>query len=333
MEENCFEVSLPLKLPLNEVNDALGDSFKFALMRFLNLEKKLHKDPLLLAEYKKIIHEYINLNHGQYVDIELYQLNKNAVYFLPHHAVLKPVSKTTKLRTVFDGSMKTTKKVSLNDLLLNGPTVQRDLFEFLLLFRFGDYTFTSDIKQMFRNVRVIPEHACLQNILWRDSPDEPIQCIRLDTVTYGLKSSNYLATRCLKELASQYKHTYPLASFILENCTYGDDILYAHNDIDIMLEAKSQLRQLLSLGNFHTHKWSSNNNKVLVDIPSTEQHFDDIELQKDDYLLKALGLQLMVKDDRFKMSRPEPFNNNNFTKRDILSHIGKMYDPMGFVPL
>lgn len=112
MEENCFEVSLPLKLPLNEVNDALGDSFKFALMRFLNLEKKLHKDPLLLAEYKKIIHEYINLNHGQYVDIELYQLNKNAVYFLPHHAVLKPESKTTKLRTVFDGSMKTNKKVS-----------------------------------------------------------------------------------------------------------------------------------------------------------------------------------------------------------------------------
>ncbi|XP_028164538.1 uncharacterized protein LOC114355741 isoform X1 [Ostrinia furnacalis] len=184
---------------------------------------------------------------------------------------------------------------------------------------------------MFRNVRIIPEHASLQNILWRDSPDEPIKCIRLDTVTYGLKSSNYLATRCLKELAMQHKHTYPLASFIIENCTYVDDILYANNNLDIILEAKSQLRKLLSLGSFHTHKWSSNDNRVLTDIPSAERHFDDIELQQDNCLLKTLGLKLIVKDDKFEMSCPEPCNNNNCTKRDILSYIGKMYDPMGFV--
>lgn len=118
-----------------------------------------------------------------------------------HHAVLRPDSTTTKLRVVFDGSVKGSKKVSLNDLLFNVPIVQKSLFEILLLFGVGDYTFTTEIKQMFRNIRLSPEHTSLQNMLRRDSPDERIRCIRLDTVTYGLKYSSFLATRCLHELA------------------------------------------------------------------------------------------------------------------------------------
>jgi len=40
------------------------------------------------------------------------------VYFIPHHAVMKPDSLTTKLRVVFDTSAKTTTGASLNDKLL-----------------------------------------------------------------------------------------------------------------------------------------------------------------------------------------------------------------------
>ncbi|CAG9137084.1 unnamed protein product [Plutella xylostella] len=331
LKDDCFEVALPLKLPLEDVNDALGDSFHFALKRFLNLEKKLHKDPNLFIEYQKFIHDYINSNHGHFVDIESYQLSKDAVYFLPHHAVLKPDSKTTKLRTVFDASMKTNKKVSLNDLLLNGPTVQRDLFDILLLFRFGNYTFTTDIKQMFRNIRVIPEHTSLQNILWRDSPDETIKCIRLDRVSYGLKSSSYLATRCLKELAMHNERELPLASFILNNCTYVDDVLFSNSDLDLIVEAKSQLQQLLKKGSFKLHKWSANDSRILEDIPSTERHFDELEFQNDNCSIKTLGLQLIVHQDKFKIVSPESCDADNITKREILAYIGKFYDPMGFV--
>ncbi|CAH2058235.1 unnamed protein product, partial [Iphiclides podalirius] len=40
------------------------------------------------------------------------------------------------------------------------------------------------------------------NILWRENPNTEIRCIQLTTVTYGLKSSSFLATRCLDELAT-----------------------------------------------------------------------------------------------------------------------------------
>ena len=60
-------------------------------------------------------------------------------YFLPHHAVFKHSSSTTKLRVVFDGLAKTTNGLSLNDILLVGPNVQQDLSSILLRFRIHNY--------------------------------------------------------------------------------------------------------------------------------------------------------------------------------------------------
>ncbi|XP_048479524.1 uncharacterized protein LOC125488579 isoform X1 [Plutella xylostella] len=331
LKDKQFQVPLPLKLPLSEVKETLGDSFNLALKRFHNLEKKLMANPELFMQYKQFIHEFLSLGHGHYVDIEMYDINKQAAYYMPHHAIIKPESKTTKVRSVFDASMKTNKKVSLNDLQLNGPVVQRDLFDIMLLFRLGRYTITSDIKRMFRNILVDPAFTSLQNILWRDDPSQPIKCIRLDRVTYGLKSSSYLATRCLIELANRYENEYPLAAFILRNNTYVDDVLYSHNDLATVCEAKQQLCSLLSLGSFNTHKWSSNNELVLSDIPLEDQHFDSIDLQKDNYNMKTLGLQINTKEDNFIITSPGTFDTNLLTKRSILSYIGRCYDPIGFI--
>ncbi|XP_026315040.1 uncharacterized protein LOC113226570 isoform X1 [Hyposmocoma kahamanoa] len=331
LNNNQFEVALPLKIPSSEINDALGESFHFALKRFINLEKRLHANPCLFKQYQEFIHEYLSLNHGHYVDIELYDLNKDAVYFLPHHAVFNENNKTTKLRTVFDGSMKTNKKISLNDLQLNGPVVQRDLFEIILLFRLGKHTFTLDIRRMYRNIRLDPTYTSLQNILWRDNPNEKIKCIRLDTVTYGLKSSSYLATRCLMELANRNEKDYPLASAVIKNNSYVDDILYSNDDLSVTMEAQKQLCKLLPLGSFHPHKWSSNHESILLNIPHDKQYFDTLDLQKDNFNMKTLGLQYDVKKDHFIIQSPQPFSVEKVTKRSILSYIGKMYDPMGFI--
>lgn len=54
-------------------------------------------------------------------------------YYLPHHAVMKPDSTTTKLRVVFDGSAKTTSGLSLNDVQHVGPSwVQHGMICFQL---------------------------------------------------------------------------------------------------------------------------------------------------------------------------------------------------------
>lgn len=48
-------------------------------------------------------------------------------YYIPYHAVFKESNTTTKLRVVFDASMKSTSNVSLNDILMVGPVIQPDL--------------------------------------------------------------------------------------------------------------------------------------------------------------------------------------------------------------
>lgn len=64
-------------------------------------------------------------------------------YHISHHAVIKETSTSTKLRFVFDASMKTSNGVSLSDLLLVGPS-----WIYFLCY----YVFVSDIKQMCRQM-------------------------------------------------------------------------------------------------------------------------------------------------------------------------------------
>lgn len=326
-----FYVDMPLKVPLEDVNNTLGSSFDSAYHRFLNLEKKLQKNSLLKIKYNEFINEFITLGHAEYVELSSYNLNKDSVYFLPHHAVINESSKTTKVRAVFDASMQTKNKVSLNDLMLNGPPVQKELFDIILLFRFGDYTFSTDIQKMYRCVMLNPQFTPLQNILFRNNTEEEIKCLRLKTVTYGLKSSAYLATRCLKELAIRFGNNYLLGVLILLNNCYVDDVLYADSNLNIMLDAKKQLQELLSLGNFNTHKWASNSPTLLDNIPNSQRQFDELELQKQECSMKALGLTINMKQDCFKIACPTLPNTDKPTKRDILSYIARFYDPMGFI--
>ncbi|CAG9136698.1 unnamed protein product [Plutella xylostella] len=325
LENKQFEVSIPLKVPIYDINNYIGDSLSLALKRFLNLEKKLHNDPSLFKEYKSFIDEYIDLGHASSVDISQYDLNKDPIYFIPHHAVLKPDAVSTKLRVVMDAGMKGSNKMSLNDLMLTGPVIQADMFDILLRFRVHKYFFLCDIRRMYRNILITPEQRSLQNILWRDSPQEPISCLQLQTVSYGLRSSSFLATRCLYELAIRYKDEFPLGSKAILQSSYVDDIVQSHNDLDTIINIKRQLIDLLSLGSFNLHKWCANNSAILSDIPTEkQQHSDELEFQKE---IKTLGLKFNVNNDSFQFA--PMLEQPATTKRQILSFISQFFDPLG----
>lgn len=330
LKDNQFQVDLPLKQNLDQLN--MGDSFIRALKRFNNLEKRLQKDPELFRGYKNFIDTYISMGHAKYIDIQSYDLKAGQVYFLPHHPVINENSKTTKLRVVFDGSMPTNLGFSLNDMLLNGPNTQNELFNILVLFRLHRYVLFSDIQKMFREVILNPKHCALQNILWRDAPNKEIQCAQLQTVTYGLKSSTFLATRCLNELASRFAHIYPEGAHILLNHCYVDDICTGNNDLQKLLDMKNQLIAILKLGGFKLHKWSSNSEYVLSDIPCALQISNEIDLCKgDDQYVKTLGIKYNTQTDTLNISCPQTELLDVYTKRQTLGFIGRLFDPLGLV--
>ncbi|XP_072395156.1 uncharacterized protein [Diabrotica undecimpunctata] len=323
-----FKVDLPLKTP-NEYQK-LGESFHLAKRRFFNLEKRLNKSDELRHLYTEFISGYVSLGHCKYVP--LYKLNESSEhkFFLPHHCVFKHDSLTTRLRVVFDGSMKSTSNVSPNDIMLKGYTVQPDLFEILIRFRLYKYTLIADIEKMFRQIRINPKQTFLLNILWRNSPQEELKCLELQTVTYGTNSASFLSTRCLKELTVRNKEKYPLAADALENSCYVDDILHGANDIETLYKTYKQLSTSLNSAGIPLHKWSSNSSEFLDSISSESQKSNYV-IKPDNSSNKVLGICWNSQSDMFSISLPDISSEPKYTKREVLSIISSIFDPLGLI--
>lgn len=180
-----------VQIPLRESPDVLGDSYKIAEKRLIQMEKKMRNKLEFKQDYTKFMQEYEHLEHMSEVT------KPERGCYLPHHAVIKESSETTKLRVVFDASAKTSTGVSFNDIQHVGPVVQDDLFSILLRFRQHKYVVTADVEKMYRQILIQPEQRHLQMILWREQESMPIKIFKLNTVTYGTASAPFLSTRCL----------------------------------------------------------------------------------------------------------------------------------------
>lgn len=328
LENGSFQVDLPLKSP-NEPYK-LGDSYSMARKRFFNLEKRFVNNPQLHCDYRNFINEYIALNHAKIIPLELQNSTGANKFFLPHHCVLRDSSETTKLRVVFDGSATSSSGLSLNDMTLKGFKVQPDLFDILCRFRLFKYVLTTDIKKMYRQVRINPEQTFLQNILWRNNPNEPLKCIELSTVTYGTNCAPYLATRVLKEVAQTNISQYPLAADALLNQCYVDDILTGSESYTELENTYSELNSLLNSAGFQLHKWCSSNPHLSKKICKTSQPHE-LKIKPENTFNKVLGLSWDPQNDNFSATLPSFSDKPSVTKREVLSLLAQMFDPIGFI--
>ncbi|XP_044741847.1 uncharacterized protein LOC123302822 [Chrysoperla carnea] len=184
---------------------------------------------------------------------------------------------------------------------------------------------------MYRQITVKGKHQALQQILWRDSPKEKIQCFQLNRVTYGTASASYLATRCLLQLAQDEGTNFPLAARAIENNCYVDDVMIGTSNVETALRLQTELIQLLGKGNFELHKWYSNDSRVLNNIDKNKREKCSFQFSDGDSIIKTLGLIWNPHTDVFQISVPNEIMNSKNTKREILSCIAKLFDPLGLI--
>ncbi|XP_058448896.1 uncharacterized protein LOC131428854 [Malaya genurostris] len=325
--EGRYVVRLPLK---QDVLATLVDNRRTALRRFYQLESRLHRNFDLHQQYRAFVEEYHSLGHMQRVDEN--DTTPPVCYHLPHHAVIREDSTTTKLRVVFDASCKTPNGPSLNDALMVGPTVQEDLRSIIMRSRTHPVMLIADIKQMYRQVLVGEQDTSLQRIVWRVSPDSPMETYELKTVTYGTASAPYLATRVLQQLADDEHNNYPKAAEVLRKDFYVDDLFSGGGNIEETIEIRKQLNELLSKGGFELRKWASNEPTVLEGIPPEDRALrETVDLDRDK-CIKTLGLLWEPSTDqlRYRIQLP-PSTDTILTKRIVLSYIARLFDPLGLV--
>ncbi|GFS56081.1 integrase catalytic domain-containing protein [Trichonephila clavipes] len=319
---NC-EGRYVVSMALNKDPSCLGNSKDIAIRRLNSLWKRLSRDSSYSSLYAEFLKEYEELGHLERV-VESSETPTH--YYIPHHGVLRPEKLTTKLRIVFNGSSPTTTGISLNDILLKGE-VKEDVFETISRFRRHKFAFTTDIQKMYRQILKNPDQQDLQRIIWKHGLDAEILTYRLKTVTYGLSNAPFLAIRTLQQLAKDEKSRFPLASETLLYDTYMDDIVSGAPDLETAQQLQSQLKDALQSCGMNLHKWSSNSPELLnSSLSSDVEHSFSTDI---DLSLKTLGISWKPFEDCF-VFKVSVSAKHIYTKREVLSVIAKLYDPLGF---
>ena len=243
--------------------------------------------------------------------------------------VFKDSSTTTKLRAVFDASASLSSGTSLNDLLLTGPNLYPLLTTILTKFRFHRIAFSADISKMFQEVALQPRDRDLHHFLLRDDQGQ-IRDYRMKRLTFGVKSSPFLATKVLRHLAESHKDSHPLASHSILNSFYVDDFLAGASTLQEADAIRQELCHLLKSAGMTLRKWRSNDPSFLTTIPEELRELADLHLPSPLSASKALGIHWDVDKDNFYISVPSVNDNLSVTKRVIASVSAKVFDILGF---
>ncbi|XP_075162510.1 uncharacterized protein LOC142235137 [Haematobia irritans] len=316
---NCgrFEVKLPFKANPS----MLGSSFEVARRRFLSLERRLSKSPDIKEMYTNFMKEYMMLGHMS----EITNFPTGSHYFIPHQCVLRPESLSTKLRVVFDASCRTSTQISLNEILMVGPTIQHELYNALIRFRSHKYAMNADITKMYRQVLICPSDRKYQLILWRENETMPIKMFCLNTVTYGTASAPFLAIRCLKELSDSNKEKYPTGARVIEEHFYVDDLLTGADSLEELEVIKKEVVAILKSAGFELAKHFNGANSKTDSM--IEKNLIDSEINS----TKTLGVIWCPNEDSFRFKIRFDIGNAKTTKRNILSVSARLFDPLGLI--
>lgn len=314
-----------VKLPFAQDPHVLGDSRQMAQKRFFNLEKRFAKEPGLAQKYKTFMAEYLSMDHMEVADPEY----SGPIYYLPHHAVIKSESLTTKLRVVFDGSAVSTSGLSLNDIVLKGPKTQPDLINILLRFRVHRIAVTADIEKMYRQIRLAPEDCELQRICYRANPDDQITEYKLKTITYGTRAASFLSTRCLAEIA--HETTDMSIKQIISQDFYVDDLISGGDSIEVVTGIYHQLQHILEQYGLPLRKWCSSSSQFVDHIPKDQSDTNFVISMIDNDTVATLGLLWQPATDNFLFSVEDWCPPPRMTKRSLLSDINSVFDPVGLI--
>ena len=176
-----YEVEMPWKSNAPE----LPNNYEMAVNRLISTEKRLLNDPKLAESYSEVISKYTQKG---YISKVTPSKTEEKAWYLPHFAIVRP--ETTKTRVVFDASAKFN-GLSLNDVICQGPKLQRDIFDVMIRF---SVALVCDIAEMYLRIGISPLSRPFHRFLFRNIDQSRAPDVyQFNSLVFGVNSSPYQA--------------------------------------------------------------------------------------------------------------------------------------------
>lgn len=311
---------------------SLPPSRQCALNRLYGIERKMAKDAAYAAAYRGKIAQYVERGYARALSgQETAQLGSRH-WYLPHFAVFNP-RKPGKIRVVFDAASKC-RGVSLNDVLLTGPDLLSSLLGNIWRFREGRIALAADVQDMFLRIKIREADQEAQLFLWRNEGEEP-KTYKMSSMVFGATCSPTSAQFVRNKIAEASAAQYPAAAAAIRHNCYMDDYLDATDSIEEAVSLARDVTEVLRRGEMHLANWASNSPEVLDHIAPHLRAIEPVQIIGPDTTTeRVLGITWEPASDKFIfkfINLPEPEADCRPTKRELLSQIMQIFDPVGFL--
>ncbi|KAL6730055.1 hypothetical protein Aduo_001051 [Ancylostoma duodenale] len=306
----------------------LADNYNLALSRLHQLYKMKDRNPDCWKEYCKIIQEqYQKKFIEDAVDHPTYE---NPFYYIPHQAVIKMESETTKTRIVLDASSKRVGELSLNDVIFQGPLLLPNLIGILLRSRIGTKVMIADVEKAFHMIHLHESERNSVRFLWlKDTSKLPtpdnVRIVRFCRLPFGVNASPFLLGMSIKYGLSRQKEIDSNIYDELERNLYVDNVLMTDESTESFVRKYHTCKRIFSEMSMNLRQFLTSDSKCNQEIKK-----EDLSTSKSP---KILGILWNPKNDKLSITCklkycPKP------TKRKVLQYTHATFDPLGYlIPL
>ena len=307
----------------------------------LSLEKRLKQNHEEAKLYQSQIEDMLRRKACRPLSQEEYEQYQGPKYFITHHGVKKPESKSTPYRIVFNSSLKFN-QTHLNDFYVKGPSGLNNILGLQLRFCEEAVAMMCDISKMYHSIDISLRDQMTHIFLWRDINElVPPQMYVMTALNFGDRPSGSIASAALQMTAEMSEGEFPEACEMIKKNSYMDDILNSVTTRDKCEELKTAVTSILDNCGFHVKEWiisGESNTPIDPTLPDTlhNEHVSDERVLGMIYdpIIDKFRFQVNLNFSKGKEKIPinkKPSLPAVLTPRLILSQTSKIYDPRGFL--
>ena len=251
----------------------LPDNRSQALTHLNHLVNRLQKKPEQYKKYNEGIQA--DLEKGYIAKVPFHQQKDTGLY-IPNYGLVSP-NKPDKIRRICNAKAPQS-GTSLNDKLLAGADLLRNMLGFLLRFRQGAIAIQGEIEAMCMQIGVRQQDRRYLRFMWRQHNSPELEVYGYQRHIFRARDSPACANFVLQQTAKDDIEDHPNSLEIIQRTFYMDDMVASFSDTITAFTTAKDVKDTLKKSKLNLTKWCSNIHEFCKQIRAdlckpVEKHF------------------------------------------------------------